>query len=178
MARAKRLIRKFKNPELNRAIELRRPSLAWTDTEMTKFTEDEQKRVHAEMMRKTELMFAEYQIPRTAEFGAKILLLCFGLLADFVPGFRVVEKAAGVGRPKKDNLFTEPTFLTVMVDVLKRNGMARTDTDAYGILAEAEDPTLKSLRARTRRAKRVRRLANIGSAARAAARRKFEGKAH
>jgi hypothetical protein len=169
-ARAKQPGRKFKHSALNKPIIL--DPLPLDERFHEEILEKERARVASEQLRKFDLLFDEYGISNEKESLDKFALLSFALARDFVKGFQVINKWRG--RPKK--LFANRDLLLVLVDYLKRQGRARTNRAAVGIIAEIEDPTLKSSRFKTRRKKRVRSLETLVSGANTSARRKRQHK--
>jgi hypothetical protein len=168
MARAKQKGRKFKHRDLNTPIVAPSPPL---DARYTADVAKEQAaQIFAERLRKIGLLFEEYGIQNNSP--TNFLELCFALATDVVRGFQVTN--APRGRPKKEGPFAHPPFLLALVERMKQEGRARTDAEACEMLAEMEDPSLKSARNKTRRRQRARTIGNQIAAARADARRKLQ----
>jgi hypothetical protein len=89
--------------------------------------------------------------------GNNALKFAYCLAIDFVPGFLLVPRRRR-GRPKSK--WNDPVASAVVVDLIKRLGLANTAKAASEIWAEALDPTLKGQSNRTAREARGRQIAN------------------
>jgi hypothetical protein len=94
-----------------------------------------------------------------------MILVILRMAEDFVPGFQTFL----AGRPKEK---LTPETLRLLVETAKRIGVATTDEQACGLIAESIEPDLASPRRGSERAKRAKTLANRVAKARASKRRK------
>jgi hypothetical protein len=176
MPRSKTQISKLPR-DLKEPIEFGRPSLLWGDAEFASWLNERNRFVLAEQLRKLEVLMKELKAPDDS--AVRLTWLCLELAKKLYPGFLTTIEAKPKGRPRRINaadshLFDDPASALAMVDVMRRDGVAKTDLDACFMLSKIRDEKLRGAELD----RKARSLASIIATTRANVRRRRAGKIH
>jgi hypothetical protein len=170
--------------DLRDPMEFGRPSLCWTDAEVTAWIERRWAFIATEQLRKLGVLLRELGAPPNDFSQPRLLWLSIELAKKLYPGFCTeLDGAKPKGRPRRGKgagagAFEDPTQMLLIVEILRDGGKVNTDFEACKILAQIDDEELASPARKTALEKKAKALATIVSTTRANAKRRAAGKIH
>ena len=159
--------------DLRDPIDVRPPSLALNEDEFKRYCDNRFAFVLSERLRKLDMLMTVLQAP-DADPYFQLLWTCLELAQKVYPGFLTtdLDGARPKGRQKRSGLFADPAAALVWVELLKRQGLVKTDEDACKWLIQAQDERLQKGHHKTELDSKVISSASVISRAR-----KAQGKA-